>query len=139
MSSASKTKEDSITILQNKLYEKQEKISILSDQIKKQEPLIQDYNILKSKYNSLRNELLVSKNDYEILKSNFSFNQIELENKNTEIEDYIKQIDLLKLESQKLKENIEQLNQDRKKKENEILNCKEKGIKFDILEEENDN
>ena len=129
----------STTSIQNKLDEKEAQISLLLDQIKKQEPLIQDYNILKTKYNSIKNELLLAKNEYEILKSNISFNQIESENKNNEIEKYVKQIEKLKLESEKMKQNIEQLNQERKKKEKEILIYKEKGIRYDILEEENDN
>ena len=81
----------------------------------------------------------MTKNDYEILKSNISFNQIELDNKNNEIEKYIKQIDTIKFESETLKKNINKLNEERKKNENDIIKYKEKGIKFDILEEENDN
>ena len=49
----------STTSIQNKLDEKEAQISLLLDQIKKQEPLIQDYNILKTKYNSIKNELFV--------------------------------------------------------------------------------
>ena len=135
------TKPDTLNInsLKAKLCEKEAQISFLSDQIKKQEPLIQDYNILKSKYNSLKNELMVTKNDYEILKSDVSFNQIELDNKNNEIEKYQKQIETIKFESNTLKKNLDKLNEERKKKENDIIKYKEKGIKFDILEEENDN
>ena len=56
-------------------------MSSLLDQIKKQEPLIRDYNLLKSKFTSITNELLTTKNEYEILKSNTSFLEIEIEKK----------------------------------------------------------
>ena len=72
--------------LKKDLEKKDEKISSLMDQIKKQEPIINDYNILKAKFSSLSNDLLVMKNEYEMLKSNKSFLEIELENKNIELE-----------------------------------------------------
>ena len=128
-----------ISSLKKEILEKNNKISSLLEQIKKQEPLIHDYELLKSKCTSLTNDLLVIKNELEISKSNKSFLEIELEKKNTEIENYLKKVETLKSESEKLREKIETLKAEKKKKENEILKNQEKGIKFDILEEENDN
>ena len=125
--------------LKKELIEKDNKISSLLDQIKKQEPLINDYNLLKAKYTSVTNDLLVIKNELEILKSNKSFLEIDLEKKNIEIENYSKKLDTQKSEYEKLKENINKLISEKKIKENEILNYREKIIKFEILEEENDN
>jgi len=142
MSTISKKSEDlneSISSLKQIIKERNYTISSLKDQIKKQEPIIKDYNLLKTKCTTLENDLLTTKNEYEILKSNQSFLEIELEKKNTEIENYTKKIEELKSELEKLKNNIEQLRSDKKKKENEILKHQEKGIRFDILEEENDN
>lgn len=59
--------------------------------------------------------------------------------KKVEKENYPKKIEELKSELEKLKDNIENLRTEKKKKENEILKHQEKGIRFDILEEENDN
>ena len=55
-----------IDSIKKELNEKNNKISSLLDQIKKQEPFINDYNLLKAKYTSVSNDLLVLKNEFEI-------------------------------------------------------------------------
>jgi hypothetical protein len=84
MSTISKKSEDlneSISSLKQIIKERNYTISSLKDQIKKQEPIIHDYDLLKTKCTTLENDLLTTKNEYSILKSNQSFFEIELEKK----------------------------------------------------------